>query len=362
VEAAYEYGASGELLRISGNAIAFDNPFRFSTKYFDEETELLYYGLRYYSPSLGRFISRDPIGEAGGQNLYSMVGNNAVNSIDYLGMDRFGNYGGYSNENYNPRDKSDGTNTEQKDTEDLVNITERSIERTEEFIKTAAEYGKTSQEAIQMLLEILSHQKASAAAKAALHNFLKAMSDGYQSLENAGKSSSSSDGGDYPKGEEVSYGTFGELEILGIEEGPIFDIPEMRKIPYILLERIRRFTIEQFQRNNGVDPNAYSRVATSYGSRAYAETGARILSRENWQALGYMAAYTSTPFAIYGLHAGYTALTPLQRSIFLKALNAGISLIPNSPEFPTVPLDPPPPVTDPAGNKPPPVPTGPAKQ
>ena len=45
-----------------------------------------YYGHRYYSPSLGRFINRDPIEEQGGINLYSFVGNNPVNRWDLLGM------------------------------------------------------------------------------------------------------------------------------------------------------------------------------------------------------------------------------------------------------------------------------------
>jgi RHS repeat-associated protein len=46
-----------------------------------------YYGLRYYSPSLGRFLNRDPIEEKGGLNLYGFCGNNGVNRWDYLGMD-----------------------------------------------------------------------------------------------------------------------------------------------------------------------------------------------------------------------------------------------------------------------------------
>jgi RHS repeat-associated protein len=45
-------------------------PHRFSTKYFDDDTGLYYYGYRYYSPRLGRWISRDPIEERGGVNLY----------------------------------------------------------------------------------------------------------------------------------------------------------------------------------------------------------------------------------------------------------------------------------------------------
>jgi hypothetical protein len=41
------------------------NPFRFSTKYQDDETDLLYYGRRYYGASTGRWNSRDPIEEDG---------------------------------------------------------------------------------------------------------------------------------------------------------------------------------------------------------------------------------------------------------------------------------------------------------
>ncbi len=67
-----------------------DRPaFGFSTKYEDGETGLLYYGHRYYAPEVGRWPSRDPIGERGGINLYGMVGNDAVNNVDVLGLDRW---------------------------------------------------------------------------------------------------------------------------------------------------------------------------------------------------------------------------------------------------------------------------------
>jgi RHS repeat-associated protein len=62
------------------------NPFRFSTKYCDEETGLVYYGYRYYQPQTGRWLSRDPIGENGGVNLYGFIMNNPVNSVDMLGL------------------------------------------------------------------------------------------------------------------------------------------------------------------------------------------------------------------------------------------------------------------------------------
>jgi RHS repeat-associated protein len=45
-----------------------------------------YYGYRYYSPELGRWVNRDPIGERGGLNIYGVVGNSSVNRQDFLGM------------------------------------------------------------------------------------------------------------------------------------------------------------------------------------------------------------------------------------------------------------------------------------
>jgi RHS repeat-associated protein len=82
--AQYEYGPFGEVIRSTG-PMAKTNPFRFSTKYQDDETDLLYYGHRYYNPSTGRWNSRDPVEEEGGSNLYSFISNNPISRLDYLG-------------------------------------------------------------------------------------------------------------------------------------------------------------------------------------------------------------------------------------------------------------------------------------
>ncbi len=83
--AEYEYGAFGEPLKAVG-LHAEANPFRFSTKYTDDETGLVYYGFRYYVPETGRWPNRDPIEEQGGLNLYAMAGNNPIGGIDLLGL------------------------------------------------------------------------------------------------------------------------------------------------------------------------------------------------------------------------------------------------------------------------------------
>ncbi|NLK41107.1 MAG: RHS repeat-associated core domain-containing protein [Planctomycetes bacterium] len=87
IDAHYEYSPFGETIVATGG-LAKDNPFRFSAKYTDDETSLVYYGYRFYSPELGRWPSRDPINEHGGLNLYGFVENDPVTSIDVHGLVR----------------------------------------------------------------------------------------------------------------------------------------------------------------------------------------------------------------------------------------------------------------------------------
>jgi hypothetical protein len=48
---------------------------------------VFYYKYRHYDPALGRWPSRDPIGEKGGVNLYAFVGNDPIYWWDRLGLD-----------------------------------------------------------------------------------------------------------------------------------------------------------------------------------------------------------------------------------------------------------------------------------
>ena len=81
----YEYGPFGDLTQADG-LMARANPFRFSSKYHDDESDLVYYGHRYYSLTFQRWLNRDPLGEEGGLNLYGFVDNNPVNATDALGL------------------------------------------------------------------------------------------------------------------------------------------------------------------------------------------------------------------------------------------------------------------------------------
>ena len=91
IAAAYEYDPFGRTQTVAGSYAAA-NPFRYSTKYTDgtpgtsdPQTGLVYYGMRFYSPVLGRFVNRDPVEEKGGLNLYGFCGNDGIDSYDVLG-------------------------------------------------------------------------------------------------------------------------------------------------------------------------------------------------------------------------------------------------------------------------------------
>ena len=85
--AQYTYDAFGKLIAKSGPLADFFRH-RFSTKYFDIESGLYYYGYRFYHPGLMRWLNRDPIEENGGLNLYAYCKNASVFSTDLLGNAR----------------------------------------------------------------------------------------------------------------------------------------------------------------------------------------------------------------------------------------------------------------------------------
>jgi len=69
-----------------GESASAAGTFRYSGQRIDPETNGLYYDrARMYAPTLGRFMQPDPIGYAGGSNLYAYVGNDPLNDTDPYG-------------------------------------------------------------------------------------------------------------------------------------------------------------------------------------------------------------------------------------------------------------------------------------
>jgi RHS repeat-associated protein len=84
IVARYSYDAFGSL---NSTAPEFGSAYAFTGREWDLELGLYYYRARYYDPMEGRFISKDPIGFAGGDvNVYRYVGNDVVMRTDSFGL------------------------------------------------------------------------------------------------------------------------------------------------------------------------------------------------------------------------------------------------------------------------------------
>jgi RHS repeat-associated protein len=76
----YSYGPYGEASRLSGSR------FKYTGQITLPGVGLNYYKARMYAPLLGRFLQTDPIGTAGGMNIYGYVQGDPVNATDPLGL------------------------------------------------------------------------------------------------------------------------------------------------------------------------------------------------------------------------------------------------------------------------------------
>lgn len=90
----YSYDPYGQQTRIGGTGP--DADFAYQGTYLHQRSGLLLMGLRAYSPSQARFITRDPLGEDVGINLYSYAASDPINRWDPTGEQpiKYGNWGG----------------------------------------------------------------------------------------------------------------------------------------------------------------------------------------------------------------------------------------------------------------------------
>jgi RHS repeat-associated protein len=86
--ARYSFDPFGNPLLQAGS-LANMNQYLFSTKEFDRKTGLYYYGYRMYSPSLQKWMSRDPLQESGSLNQYTPFENDPLSHLDPLGASDF---------------------------------------------------------------------------------------------------------------------------------------------------------------------------------------------------------------------------------------------------------------------------------
>ncbi len=80
----YEYNSFGEITYVQDPN--FLQPYTYTGREYDNESGLYYYRARYYDAKVGRFITQDPIGFAGGINKYIYVNNRPTIFIDPTGL------------------------------------------------------------------------------------------------------------------------------------------------------------------------------------------------------------------------------------------------------------------------------------
>ncbi len=83
----YDFTAFGEEKSNTAQLSQPLSPWRYLSKRVDAETHLVYFGRRYYMPSLGRWLTTDPKGYTALSSLYAFCSNNPLTHFDLYGLE-----------------------------------------------------------------------------------------------------------------------------------------------------------------------------------------------------------------------------------------------------------------------------------
>ena len=83
IEAQYGYAPYGQVAKLTGSQ---DADFQYAGYYVDGKSGLNLTLFRQYNPGVGRWLSKDPLGEFAGHNLFTYVGGNPISAVDVLGL------------------------------------------------------------------------------------------------------------------------------------------------------------------------------------------------------------------------------------------------------------------------------------
>lgn len=145
--------------------LSASNPWRFASKRTDSETGLIYFGNRYYNPKTHRWVTADPIGTAGGPNLYAYLNNNPLGQFDPLGLTA-------GDDDRNLHEKNSNRISERNNSSDRV--TERTRDRDEANVNTMAAAVVREVSPIPLIREAVLLVKAIAMGQyPGTHSFLK---------------------------------------------------------------------------------------------------------------------------------------------------------------------------------------------
>jgi RHS repeat-associated protein len=179
----YSYDAYGKPSFFDANGLGLQssvvgNRFLFTGREYDFESDLYHYRARTYSPTLGRFLSRDPLSYVDGMNLYEYVRGQVLGKLDPTGRCKVGDIRNASCE------VKLGTNLNHPNTDAMLDELLKAYADYEKFtsfldwLKVAIGASISLEELLQAVAERLAEDSVSIDADAALRAYLKALKEG----------------------------------------------------------------------------------------------------------------------------------------------------------------------------------------